>query len=187
MSLIVEPLPIMLYPSKCLTEKCTEVERDYAVEDLTNKLKATLVGTNGKGIGIAAPQVGIMKRAFIIANRMFINPVIKEYKGKTVTQSEACLSIPNVEGNVKRHKKVWVEWYDEFWNKHEKVFTNFDARVIQHEYDHLNGVQFIDHFSEEDLVANKPLLTLLEDKHVPQDLPYASCYQGSGQVFLPKQ
>ncbi|MDR3343629.1 MAG: peptide deformylase [Treponema sp.] len=107
----------------------------------------------GKGVGLAGPQVGLMKRIFVIhvegdVPRVFINPSIVETSQETVKYEEGCLSIPNVWAEVIRPRKVRVQ----AWNEKRRPFSleveGIMARVIQHEYDHLEGILFLDRLSE---------------------------------------
>ena len=120
----------------------------------------------GKGIGLAGPQVGLLKRIFVVhidkdIPRIFINPVIEEISPETVKYEEGCLSIPGVWADLVRPKLVRVQ----AWNERGRPFTleaeGILARVIQHEYDHLEGVLFIDHLSE---AKQKRIIAKLEKK-----------------------
>jgi peptide deformylase len=107
----------------------------------------------GKGVGLAGPQVGLMSRIFVVhvdgdIPRVFINPSIIETSQETAAYEEGCLSVPGVWADVIRPEKVRVQ----AWNERGRPFTleadGILARVIQHEYDHLEGVLFIDRLSE---------------------------------------
>ncbi len=108
-------------------------------------------------VGLAAPQIGKNIRMFVcsflkdgkedgkpIGDFVFINPVITEKSEEMVKSEEACLSIPNIVWTVKRHKKITIEYYDELWNKKKKKLKWFNAIVVQHEYDHLEWILFVD-------------------------------------------
>ena len=106
-----------------------------------------------KGVGVAGPQIGFMKRIFVIhiendEERVFINPSILETSLATVKYEEGCLSIPGVYANVVRSESVKIQ----AWNEKGRPFTleaaGLLARVIQHEYDHLEGVLFLDRVPE---------------------------------------
>lgn len=121
------------------------------------------------GIGIAAPQVGVSLRIFLIAKEaaaknadelrdkiadknkkrnteylVFINPVLKNFASKKMKDVEGCLSARGVYGEVPRAEKITIEYFDESGKKHQRGASGLFARVIQHELDHLNGVLFID-------------------------------------------
>ena len=76
---------------------------------------------------------------------MFINPIILEESGKKWDFNEGCLSIPDIREDVRRQPKILIEYYDENWELQEKEFDGMAARVIQHEYDHIEGILFTDH------------------------------------------
>jgi len=122
-----------------------------------------------KGVGLAAPQIGKSIRLFIIdgspfANeegeeldpkaigienfkKVFINPIIEEESGEKWAFQEGCLSIPKIRENVIRHEKLLISYYDENWKFHEEHYDGYAARIIQHEYDHIEGVLFTDHLA----------------------------------------
>jgi peptide deformylase len=108
---------------------------------------------DGKGVGLAGPQIGLLQRIFVVSiagdePRVFINPSIIETSPETVKYEEGCLSLPGVWADVMRPKTVKVQ----AWNEKGRPFTleagGILGRVIQHEYDHLEGVLFIDRLSE---------------------------------------
>jgi len=115
------------------------------------------------GVGLAAPQIGKSMRIFVIdttpmaenadepelANfrKVFINPYILEEWGDPWSFEEGCLSLPNIREEVSRPSKVRIEYYDEDWNLKEEEYSGIRARVIQHEYDHLDGKLFVDKIS----------------------------------------
>lgn len=100
--------------------------------------------------GISAPQVGINKNIIYIYNfdtddfELLLNPTVQNIGGKTDIDLEGCLSVPNIEKKVKRFKKVKVSYMDLDGNMKKRRFDGMNARVVQHEYDHLNGILFID-------------------------------------------
>ena len=114
-----------------------------------------------EGVGLAAPQIGLPIRLFIIDLDVlaedepkykgylhtFINPEIIEESQETTAMSEGCLSIPGINESVKRPAKVLVNYIDENGEEQERWLEGFEARVFQHEYDHLEGKMFIDHLS----------------------------------------
>ncbi|MDR0322635.1 MAG: peptide deformylase [Treponema sp.] len=123
-------------------------------EEITNIAKQMLeILTRDKGVGLAGPQIGFLKRIFVVhvegdEERVFINPSILETSHKTVKFEEGCLSIPGVYTNVIRSEFIKIQ----AWNEKGRPFTmetgGLLARVILHEYDHLEGVLFLDHVSE---------------------------------------
>lgn len=152
-------LPIVTYNDPILREKTSPVK------DLTPEIKSFINDMfetmyNSDGVGLAAPQVGSGHSIFVMdADPMadedeetfgplvFINPQIIEKKGEKIPMDEGCLSIPQVTDKVSRPEKVIVTYRDGEFNEHTKEFDGWVARVIQHEYDHLEGVLFIDYLS----------------------------------------
>ncbi|MBT6691532.1 peptide deformylase [Candidatus Parcubacteria bacterium] len=101
------------------------------------------------GVGLAAPQVSLGKRMFVVGlgdgrYKTYINPEITFYSKDKITNEEGCLSLPEIFGNVTRAKKIHIKYYDFDGKKNKEKLTNFDAIVAQHEFDHLNGILFID-------------------------------------------
>ncbi len=150
-------LPIYAYGFSVLkkpTEEITESYPDLSI--LISDMWATMY--NAKGIGLAAPQVGLSLRMFLVdtvqlqdegsedqgIKKVFINPVIISEKGTPWTYEEGCLSIPQLTGDVERLEEVELEYYDENFQKHQQTFAGMNARVIQHEYDHIEGILFIE-------------------------------------------
>lgn len=160
-TIVVTPSPILLDRAKKVTHF------DRKLHSILSEMEETLRATaDPVGVGLAAPQVGLMLRIFQMKPSSksgvsnFINPEIlkkssediipdftnskkveakKPKKGKLL---EGCLSIPNIWGNVSRKKSVILKWQDEKGKHHEKLFTGFSAIIVQHEMDHLEGVLF---------------------------------------------
>jgi peptide deformylase len=113
------------------------------------------------GVGLAAPQVGLSIRLFIVDassgadeepelkdfKKVFINPEIIEITGDEWIMNEGCLSLPEIREDVLRPDKVRIKYFDENFVEHEEEFKGFAGRVVQHEYDHLDGILFIDYLS----------------------------------------
>lgn len=137
---------------------------DAATVKLARDMLETMLGA--KGIGLAAPQVGVSRRLFVVQvaediPRVFINPEIVEESPDKMKYEEGCLSLPGIYADVNRPDAIRVK----AWNEKGKPFT-LDAdgllgRVIQHELDHLNGIMFIDHLSE---LKKKRILKVWEEK-----------------------
>lgn len=148
-------LKIQLLGSSVLREESTDIEEsefDSSLKELIEKMFKTM--KKAKGVGLAAPQIGINKRLFVTAapgdeNRVFINPKIISYSIQTSTMEEGCLSIPGIWCDVVRPQKVVVSAYDTDGKEFTLKASGYLARVIQHEYDHLNGKVFIDYGDEE--------------------------------------
>ncbi len=135
-----------------LREKAEEVSQ---IDGKTVHLVKEMIQTmhEGRGIGLAATQVGILERIFVVhlaedIPRVFINPVLKGVSPETSLYEEGCLSIPGIYADVKRPEMISIDALDERGKPFHLDADGLLARVIQHELDHLNGVLFIDHLSE---------------------------------------
>ncbi|MBO7501709.1 MAG: peptide deformylase [Paludibacteraceae bacterium] len=153
-------LPIYLYGQPALRKETEEVEQgEMDVKQLISDMQETL--TQAEGCGLAAPQIGLSKRLFIVDGselrddypecadfkQVFINPEIVEESSETVSYSEGCLSLPGISENVVRPKTITIRYQDEDFQWHEETLTDFKARIVQHEYDHLEGHVFTDRIS----------------------------------------
>lgn len=132
------------------SEPVTEV--DDEIRSLAEKMFETM--EKGKGVGLAAPQVGILKRMFVViaddeVRRVFINPQIIATSSKMCDYEEGCLSIPNVWENISRPEKVTVQALNEKGRPFTLEADGLLARIIQHENDHLDGILYIDRGSTE--------------------------------------
>ena len=158
-------LPIIAYGDPLLKKESEEITADYPSLDLlVENMFETMY--QAKGVGLAAPQVGLNIRLFIVDGapfadeegdepdpravgmetfkKVFINPVIEEESGEVWAFQEGCLSIPKIRENVHRKSEILLSYYDENWAFHEERFSGYAARIIQHEYDHIEGVLFTD-------------------------------------------
>lgn len=153
-------LPIYLYGQPALRKETEEVEKgEMDIKQLISDMQETL--TQAEGCGLAAPQIGLSKRLFIVDGselgddypecadfkQVFINPEILEESSETVSYSEGCLSLPGISENVVRPKTITIRYQDEDFQWHEETLTDFKARIVQHEYDHLEGHVFTDRIS----------------------------------------
>ena len=140
--------PIVLYGNKILRQPCLPYNTVTQTDELVQDLWDTMYNANG--VGLATPQIGVEFRIFVIDlpdekwKEVFINPRIIEYSGDDVIVDEACLSIPSMSAIVSRKDTIKIEWYDEYWTSHVEEFSGLKARVIQHEYDHLDGILYVD-------------------------------------------
>ncbi len=152
-------LPIVAYGHPVLRKKAEPIGPDYPdidkfIADLTETMYVA------DGVGLAAPQVNRSIRMFVIdtepfAGRypeagfkgLFINPYLVDESGDEWYYNEGCLSIPGIHEDVLRKKELRIRYLDAQWNEHEETFIGIVARVIQHEYDHLEGIVFTDHLS----------------------------------------
>lgn len=153
-------LPIYLYGQPILREVCKDVDSSYPkLQELIDNMFETMY--EAEGIGLAAPQVGVNARIFVVDleplaeddakysgfKKVFINAQIEEYSGEVVKLSEGCLSIPGIHETVEREDTIRIKYLDENLVEHDEVYTDFFARCIQHEYDHIEGILFIDKLS----------------------------------------
>lgn len=152
-------LPIYLYGQPVLRKETEEIENTPELKQLISDMFETL--TQAEGCGLAAPQVGKPWRLFVVDGselaedypeckdfkRVFINPELLEESEETCTYSEGCLSLPGISENVVRPERVVMRYLDENFQEHEEEFTGFCARIVQHEYDHLEGHLFTDRIS----------------------------------------
>ncbi len=157
-------LPVVAYGDPVLRKECEDIDKDYPkLDELIVNMKDTMY--NASGVGLAAPQIGRAIRLFIIDaspfaeegeedfeylkdfKKVFINAEIIETKGEEWAFNEGCLTIPDVHEDVFRPETIVMEYYDENWNFHTEEFSGLAARVIQHEYDHIEGVLFTDKLS----------------------------------------
>ncbi|MCV2889375.1 peptide deformylase [Ruegeria aquimaris] len=144
-------LPILTWPDARLSRRCAPVE-GIVPDDLIRDMFDTMYAAKGRGL--AAPQVGVMQRFFVMdvgwkegapSPMAMINPVIMAAERVPVEMEEACLSIPGLSVPVTRPKAVTVQWTAPEGDIHMADFDGFEARCIQHEFDHLNGVVTLDH------------------------------------------
>ncbi len=152
--------PIVIYGHPVLRKVAEDINKDYPdLDQLVADLFETLY--RSEGLGLAAPQIGKSIRVFVIDGeplaedepsmagfkKVFINARIIERSGEIELMGEGCLSIPNLREEVKREGHVRITYYDEKWEFHDEVYEGYLARVIQHEYDHLDGILFTDRVS----------------------------------------
>lgn len=149
-------LPIRAYGDPVLRKKCKVIDQNYpGLDELIRNMFDTM--KESRGVGLAAPQIGRDIRLFIVDStqmydepeegirKVFINAVKLEEFDEKWPYEEGCLSIPNVREEVVRHEKITLSYMDENFVEHTETFDDMTARVIQHEYDHIEGVLFIDH------------------------------------------
>ena len=152
--------PIVVYGHAVLRKVSEDVDKDYpGLKQIIEDLFETMYYS--EGLGLAAPQIGKSIRIFVIdgkpaaedepdlANfkKVFINPFITEKCGELLPMTEGCLSIPNLREEVNRESHIRIKYYDEDWNYFDEVYDGYKARIIQHEFDHLDGILFTDKVS----------------------------------------
>lgn len=176
-------LPIVAYGDPVLKKEGVEINKDYRdlkklIEDMFETMYAA------SGVGLAAPQIGKSIRLFIVDGspfaddekgeepdpmaegmegfkKVFINPIIEEEKGEEWGFNEGCLSIPKLREEVFRKENIVISYYNENWELKEEEYDGYAARIIQHEYDHVEGVLFTDHLSPlKKRIINKKLLNI---------------------------
>lgn len=139
---------ILTYPDAKLRQKSKEVALEQIPSLLPFIQEMILIMSQNDGVGLAAPQIGVAKRIIVIsANvgpRAMINPKIRKKSLLKEIDEEGCLSVPGVQGLVKRHKSIVVEAFAENGEKINFTAKGLLARIIQHEIDHLDGILFID-------------------------------------------
>jgi peptide deformylase len=156
--------PIYVYGTSILRKKTSEIDQNYPeleklIEDMYETMKFS------EGVGLAAPQIGLAIRLFVVDatgtgkqeegydeddedlsdfKKAFINPKITRTWGENWTFNEGCLSIPDLREDVVRPENVRIQYYDETFRFHDEEYDGVRARIIQHEYDHLEGIMFVD-------------------------------------------
>lgn len=153
-------LPIIAYGNPVLRQKAKDIDANYPeLDTLIKDMFDTMYAASG--VGIAAPQIGKSIRLFVIDaspyddedaslkdfKKVFINPQILEESGDKWLSSEGCLSIPDIREDISRHPDLTISYFDENWVQHEESYSGLAARIIQHEYDHIEGILFTDKLS----------------------------------------
>ncbi len=150
-------LPIYIYGHPVLRKMCASINKDYPqLNDLIANMFETMYNANG--VGLAAPQIGKDIRLFIVDaspfaeddpelegfKKVFINAKITDQNGEEWSMDEGCLSIPGLNAPVSRQDEITITYRDENWVEHTDTFTGYAGRIIQHEYDHIEGILFPD-------------------------------------------
>jgi len=160
-------LPIIAYGDPVLRKVATDITKDYTnLETLIENMWETMY--NASGVGLAAPQIGLAIRMFVIDTtpfsddedlspeeqkalngfkKVFINAKIEEETGDEWSFNEGCLSIPDIREDVSRKGTIKISYLDENFNQKSETYNGLLARVIQHEYDHIEGILFTDKLS----------------------------------------
>lgn len=150
--------PIVVYGDPVLKKRAEDIEKGSEdVKQLADDMFETMY--NASGVGLAAPQIGKGLRIFVLDGepmdeealkgfkKVFINPEIIEEEGEEWAFEEGCLSIPGIRAEVFRPERIRIRYFDTDWNEHEEEFDGLAARIIQHEYDHIEGILFTDYLS----------------------------------------
>jgi len=182
-------LPIISYGSSVLKKTAKEITSDYPnLSELIANMWETMYAANG--VGLAAPQIGLSIRVFVIDaspfvdeenmsvkeieiintfKKVFINPKIISEEGNLWDFNEGCLSIPDVREDISRKEKISINFFDENFEPQKLKLNGLAARVVQHEFDHIEGVLFTDHLSslKKRLIKNR--LTLISKGDISVD------------------
>lgn len=159
--------PIVAYGDPVLRKVTIDIDKSYDVKKLSEDMFETMY--NAKGVGLAAPQIGLNLRMFVVDGRpfnegedmeerdkdpslidfkkVFINAEILEEDGDDWGFEEGCLSIPDVREDIYRPEYLTIRYFDENWNEFTEEYEGLAARIIQHEYDHVDGILFTDHLN----------------------------------------
>lgn len=170
-------LPIVAYGDPVLKKRAKDIPKDYEnLNELIDNMWESMY--KASGVGLAAPQIGKSIRLFVVdpspfaeeediteeeaeqlkrAKRAYINPIILEREGEEWAFTEGCLSIPDIREDIFRPEEITIEYYDQDFKKHTDTFDGLAARIIQHEYDHIEGILFTDKISslKKRLIKNK--------------------------------
>ena len=151
-------MPIFAYGQPVLRKETEDIDKDYPkLDKIVSDMWETMY--NAKGVGLAAPQVGLGIRMFLVdtvqvmdegkedegIKEAFINATLLEEEGEEWAYEEGCLSIPEIRADVVRQSNIKIEYYDMDFKKQVREFEGINARVIQHEYDHVDGILFTEH------------------------------------------
>lgn len=156
--------PIVVYGDPVLRQRAKDIKNGTDLTQLIQDMYETMY--SAQGIGLAAPQIGKGVRLFVVDGsalkddddevagenmtdfkKVFVNPVLLAEEGTPWEFEEGCLSIPNIREKIARKEKLTIRYYDEQWNEHEEEYDGIKARIIQHEYDHIEGKLFIDYLT----------------------------------------
>lgn len=155
--------PIVVYGDPVLKKRGKDIEKDELdIKQLAEDMFETM--ENANGIGLAAPQIGMSIRMFVVDStplaeeddddeelhgfkKVFINPQILEENGDEWGFEEGCLSIPDIREVIDRQEELTIRYFDENWKEHQETYDGTKARIIQHEYDHIEGILFTDYLT----------------------------------------
>ena len=155
--------PIVMYGDPVLRQRAKDIDPGTDLKQLIQDMFETMYAA--QGVGLAAPQIGKGIRLFVVDasamsddeeeddealvgfKKAFINPQVLEETGTPWDFEEGCLSIPNIREKVSRKESIRIRYFDEDWKQHEEEFDGIKARIIQHEYDHIEGKLFVDYLT----------------------------------------
>lgn len=168
-------LPVLRYPHPALRRKNQNVEEfDGRLQKLADNLFCAMYAEGDDSIGLAAPQVGVNLRVMVYnpnpstteEETVFVNPKIVDFGGHSDIKTESCLSFPHMSGPVKRARSIKVNAVDLYGVPFSRTIRGTEARIFQHEYDHLEGVVYIDRLADSVLCGLQPNLDLLTQEYV---------------------
>ncbi|MEX0686515.1 MAG: peptide deformylase [Balneolales bacterium] len=180
-------LPIVTYNDSVLREKAKPVENSERIQRLIDDMFETMY--NAHGVGLAAPQIGVSLRLFVVdadvmaeddkdavlyGPMVFINPVLHAVESNEVEMEEGCLSIPDLREKIIRPDKIRVTFLDKDFKNKEMKFSDWMARVVQHEFDHINGVLFIDYVGSFRKRLMRTKLDMIESGTINTEYPLAT-------------
>lgn len=172
--------PVTVFGDPILRKKAEPITSDF--QDLKGFI-LNMFDTmyNSDGVGLAAPQVGQAIRIFVLdttstdedelpgIKKAFINPEILEKTGEEWVMNEGCLSLPEIREDVLRPETVRIKYLDEDLNEHDETYSGFTSRVIQHEYDHLEGIMFVDYLNPlKKRILKSKLVAISKGKVIPK-------------------
>lgn len=172
--------PVTVFGDPILRKHAEPITSDFKdLNGLIENMFETMY--NSDGVGLAAPQVGQSIRLFVIDSttddedepagikKAFINPEIIEVFGDEWSLNEGCLSLPEIREDVIRPESVRIKYLDENFAEHEEIFNGFTSRVIQHEYDHLEGIMFVDYLNPlKKRILKSKLVAISKGKVIPK-------------------
>jgi len=172
--------PVTVFGDPVLRKKAEPITMEFPkLKEFVQNMFDTMY--NSDGVGLAAPQVGQAIRIFVIDStiddedelpgikKAFINPEILEKSGDEWVMNEGCLSLPEIREDVLRPETVKIKYVDEEFNEHIETYSGFTSRVIQHEYDHLEGVMFVDYLNPlRKRILKSKLVAISKGKVIPK-------------------
>ncbi|HZL08400.1 MAG TPA: peptide deformylase [Prolixibacteraceae bacterium] len=172
--------PVTVFGDPVLRKKAEPITKDFIdLKGFIQNMFETMYTSDG--VGLAAPQVGQAIRIFVLdtttveeeelpgIKKAFINPEILEKSGDEWLMNEGCLSLPEIREDVFRPETVRIKYMDEDFNEYEETYSGFLSRVIQHEYDHLEGVLFVDYLNPlKKRILKSKLTAISKGKVIPK-------------------
>ena len=172
--------PVTVFGDPVLRKKAIPITEDFKdLQGFIQNMFETMYSSDG--VGLAVPHVGLLVRIFVLdttsvqddhdpgIKRAFINPEIIEKFGDEWVMNEGCLSVPEIREDVIRPESVKIKYRDEYFVEHEETYSGFTARVIQHEYDHLEGIMFVDYLNPlRKRILKSKLVAISKGKVIPK-------------------